>query len=456
MNQENLFSPLPPHGGTKVITVSELNRRARHVLEANLELLWIAGELSNVIRASSGHWYFSLKDSSAQVRCVMFRQRSQTLSFAPEDGMQVEIRALPTLYEARGEFQLGVETMRRAGLGARFEAFEQLKTALGAQGLFDEARKKPLPAFPARIGIITSLQAAALRDVITTLKRRAPMIRLILYPTLVQGADAAQEIVAALDYARLRAECDVLILCRGGGSFEDLWAFNEEPVARAMVRLQHETTIPLVSGIGHETDFSIADFIADRRAATPTAAAELVSPDTEELKLRINRISQRLRREAARCISGAQQHLDLARRGLISPSERLLHEGERLAQQRTRLARAWDQRQQQRTLALLTLQKQIGHLLPDLTAHRLHLLEKHRQLQRVSQRFLENRRQALSARVDKLALLSPLHTLARGYSIVTDVEGHILRNSTVVTKNTPIVVQLAKGKLHAIVDDIKT
>ena len=215
----------------------------------------------------------SLKDRDAQVRCVMFRSRAGALGFTPEAGMQVEVRALPSLYEARGDFQLGVENMRRAGLGALFEAFERLKAKLQSEGLFDPGRKRPLPAFPRAIGIVTSLQAAALRDVLATLRRRAPMIPVIVYPTAVQGTTAAAEIAGALDAARMRGEVDVVILCRGGGSIEDLWSFNEMAVARAIARFQDSSAIPVVAGVGHETDFSIADFVADQRAGTPTAAA---------------------------------------------------------------------------------------------------------------------------------------------------------------------------------------
>ena len=273
----------PPTDATAIaggpLTVTQFNAIARQQIERNLPLLWIAGEISNFTRAPSGHCYFSLKDERAQVRCVMFRSRLQNLEFAPGNGMQVEVRAVPTLYEARGEFQLGVENMRKAGLGALFEKFARLKTKLEAEGIFASERKRPVPRFPRRIGVITSPAAAALRDVLTTLRRRMPSIPVIIYPTLVQGDSARTQIAAAIAIAGARAECDVLILCRGGGSIEDLWAFNEESVARAMVA----SPIPIVSGVGHETDFTIADFVADARAPTPTGAAELVSPNRVEL-----------------------------------------------------------------------------------------------------------------------------------------------------------------------------
>jgi exodeoxyribonuclease VII large subunit len=338
-----LFASRPTVPATRngeVIPVSALNRRVRNLLEANLELLWVSGELSNVLRAASGHWYFSLKDDAAQVRCVMFRGRASTVSFTPENGMQVEVRALPSLYEARGEFQLGVENMRRAGLGALFEAFERLKAKLLAEGLFDPAQKKSLPAFPRSIGVVTSANAAALRDVLTTLKRRAPMIRVLLYPTAVQGATAPGEIIAAINAVARRREVEVLIVCRGGGSIEDLWAFNDEGVARAIARLRASTGIAVVSGVGHETDFTITDFVADQRAPTPTAAAELVSPNRDELLSNVASTKAALQRAILRRFEASQQRLDRAARGLVSPLERLARERERLGLARTKLRHA--------------------------------------------------------------------------------------------------------------------
>jgi exodeoxyribonuclease VII large subunit len=249
---------------SRVIGVAELNRLAKELIERQLPLMWVAGEISNFMRAASGHCYFSLKDAQAQVRCVMFRHKAQLHDWKPENGMQIEVRATPSFYEARGEFQLNVEAMRRAGLGALYAAFEQLKARLSAEGLFAEERKQVLPRFPRAIGIVTSPHAAALRDVLTTLKRRMPAIPVIIYPTPVQGEGAAAKIAAALATADARAECDVLILCRGGGSIEDLWAFNEDVVARAI----DACNLPVICGVGHETDFTIADFVADVRASS--------------------------------------------------------------------------------------------------------------------------------------------------------------------------------------------
>jgi len=262
------------HSPSEILTVSALTRSVRDLLEHCYPLLWVAGEISNFTVAKSGHAYFVLKDEHAQVRCVMFRHRQQNLEWTPRDGMQIEAQVLVSLYEPRGDFQLNVETMRRAGLGALFEAFLKLRDKLEKEGLFKTETKRSLPSLPRAIGVITSREAAALRDVLTTLDRRNPSIEVVVFPVQVQGEGAAEKIAAALEVAGRRGECDVVLLVRGGGSIEDLWAFNEEIVARAI----RACPIPVVTGIGHETDFTIADFVADRRAPTPTAAAELVSP----------------------------------------------------------------------------------------------------------------------------------------------------------------------------------
>ena len=244
---------------TSILSVTELNRRVRELVEGGLPLLWVAGEISNFTRAASGHCYFSLKDERAQVRCVLFRHKAARLEFQPENGAQVEVCALPTLYEARGEFQLGVETMRRAGLGALYEAFERLRKKLAEEGLFDESRKRELPEFPRAVGVVTSTAAAALRDVLTTLRRRMPSIPVVLYPAPVQGEGAGEKLAQAVRTVSARAEVDVLIVCRGGGSMEDLWEFNSENLVRAVA----QCSVPVVCGVGHETDFTLVDFVAD-------------------------------------------------------------------------------------------------------------------------------------------------------------------------------------------------
>lgn len=450
--ERDLFSPPAATSGGAVISVTELNRRARSILEARFELLWVAGELSNVVRAASGHWYFSLKDDTAQVRCVMFRNRAGTLAFTPEAGQQVEVRALPSLYEPRGDFQLGVETMRRAGLGALFEAYEKLKAKLGQEGLFDANRKKPLPAFPRVIGIVSSLQAAALQDVLTTLQRRAPMLSIVIYPTSVQGREAPREIAAAIHAARTRAEVEVLLICRGGGSIEDLWAFNDEAVARAIVRLQNETGIAVVSGVGHETDFTITDFVADLRAPTPTAAAELVSPDAHVLRAMLVTTRETLSRCLARKLESAQQRLDHAARGLVSPADRLARERDRLAllAARSRHAIVAQLGNVRHTLAL-SRQRLLAQRC-DVNALKNTLNTKRTTLQQVWQRSQHQRTENLRHAANTLSLLDPARVLERGYSIV-EIDGRIVRDADAAKVGDTLSIQLARGRLRANVSE---
>ncbi len=439
---------LPVRGGA--ISVSELNRRARSILEANLELLWVAGELSNVTRAASGHWYFSLKDRDAQVRCVMFRNRAVALGFLPEAGMQVEVRALPSLYEARGDFQLGVETMRRAGMGALFEAFEKLKAKLQAEGLFAIERKRDLPPFPRAIGVVTSLQAAALRDVLTTLQRRAPMIPVIIYPTTVQGQTAAADIAAALDAARARAEVDVLILCRGGGSIEDLWSFNEESVARAIARFQDQSGIPLVSGVGHETDFSIADFVADRRAPTPTAAAEMASPDAGDLRALVAGLSSSLRRNLLRKHEAARQRVDHAQRGLQSPTQRIAREKDRLGALHARLSRALFSRAALVRYRTTLLGQRLQSCCPDVSMRRSQVAQAEARLLLARDAFLARQVSRIDQARRSLELLDPSRVLERGYAIV-EIQGAVLRDAANAKPGDALAVRLARGALTATV-----
>lgn len=342
------------------MTVSELNRLANQILTQSFPLFWVSGEVSNLTRAASGHWYFSLKDSSAQVRCVMFKGRNSYLDWVPKEGDKVEARCNVTLYEARGDFQLTVEFLQRAGLGALFEAFEKLKLKLQAEGLFDNAFKKQLPAHPKKIGIVSSPDAAALRDVLTTLKRRMPSIPVVIYPTPVQGKGAAALIAKAIHQANLRAECDVLIICRGGGSIEDLWQFNEEIVARAIA----DCTIPTISGVGHETDFTICDFVADIRAATPTAAAELVTPSRESLLNALSQLKSQLSRNTQYLLNQRAQALDYLARRLISPVQQIEQQKSQLAQISYRLNSSMNQQLQTKQHNLFRLSQNLQHLNP--------------------------------------------------------------------------------------------
>jgi exodeoxyribonuclease VII large subunit len=424
------------------ITVSELNRFARAAIEETLPLLWVGGEVSNFVRAASGHWYFSLKDADAQVRCVMFRHRAQHLDWRPENGVKVEARAVPSLYEPRGDFQLNVEFLRRAGLGSLHEQFERLKAKLGAQGLFDPDRKRALPSLPRGIGVVTSPSGAALRDVLVTLRTRMPAIPVIVYPTPVQGEGAAPGIVAALDAAARRVECDVLILCRGGGSLEDLWAFNDERVARAIAGCP----IPIVAGIGHETDVTIADFVADFRAATPTAAAQRVVPDRRALLDEIGRLRGRLERGVWSAIERRAQLLDHLGRRLVHPRRGLEMRSAALRQLAARVGRGWRQQVGDARWELRT----VGHRLlagcPDLPGNlaRIDLLRV--RLSAAIQGRLRREQGRIAACAAHVSHADPRRILARGFSIVRMVEdGSIVRDAAAIRPDATLDVQFGSG-----------
>ena len=385
-----------------ILSVSELLRSVRDTLERRFPLLWVRGEVSNLSRPGSGHCYFTLKDGTAQVDCVMFRSRLAALDWDLREGARVEARVLVSLYEPRGRFQLNVEAMRPAGLGPLYERFLRLKEKLEREGLFDPAAKRDLPEFPRTVGVVTSLRAAALRDVLTTLRRRNRALPVIVYPVPVQGEGAGERIAAMLAKANSRAECDVLLLVRGGGSIEDLWSFNEEAVARAI----RASRIPVVVGVGHETDFTIADFAADQRAPTPTAAAELVSPEREALLARIAECTRCLSREARRQIEYAMQAVDALARRVVHPAERLRSYQQATMQLNARLALA------------------LGHRLRGFDAR------------------LERLQVALGG-------LDPQAVLARGYSITRDEKGRVLTDPGAVREGARVSTTLARGWLES-------
>jgi exodeoxyribonuclease VII large subunit len=424
-----------------VLSVSELNRSAKDLLERAFPLLWVAGEISNIKRYGSGHWYFTLKDADAQVRCVMFREKNQYLDWQPADGMRVEVRALVTLYYARGDFQLSVETIRRAGLGALFEAFEQLKARLGREGLFDIERKKPLPPCPRQVGIVTSPAAAALHDVLSTLRRRMPSVPVIIYPAPVQGVGASAKIAAAIEKAGNRAECDVLILCRGGGSIEDLWAFNEEVVARAIAAC----SIPIISGVGHETDFTIADFVADVRAPTPTGASQLVCPDREELIRQIGTLGARIRRAMQRGLESRMQGADMLGCRLVHPGKRIDSQLAHLQRLRERLDASWLRRSEISCWRLRELRQRITIARPDISL----MAERQRELRFRFRRAMDFRLETLMMSLQRqrshLAHLNPESVLERGYSIAYAADGTVVRNSDQIDVDDTIQVVFAQG-----------
>jgi len=436
---------VPPQ--PSVISVAELNRRVRAAIEHHLPLTWVAGEISNLRRYDSGHWYFTLKDAAAQVDCVMFRHKAQFMDWQPDNGMQVEVRAVPTVYEARGKYQLNVEGMRRAGLGALYEAFEKLKAKLDKEGLFDEARKREIPAFPRGIAVVTSPQAAALRDVLTTLKRRMPSIPVVIYPAPVQGEGAAAKILQAIATASTRAErdaCDVLILCRGGGSIEDLWSFNEEVVARAI----HACSIPVVSGVGHETDFTIADFVADARAPTPTAAAELASPDRAELQEQVAQLRGALGRNTRRTLEDRMQKLDYLSRRLTHPGERMREQARQLGQLAGRLKGAFRHDAERRTWALAAAAQGLRNAQPDLEAGGLRVRQVARGLRDAMSLHMERMQARLTHAGARVDTLNPQGVLERGYSITETANGTIVRDAEALKVGETIQVRFARGRVQ--------
>lgn len=392
----------------KVFSVKEINRLVRELLEQSFPSFWISGEISNFISASSGHWYFSLKDDEAQVRCTMFKNKNMAADWVPKNGEKIEAKCFIGLYEARGEYQLNIELIRHAGAGLLSEAFNQLKEKLLKEGLFEPSRKKPIPQFPKSIGVITSPTGAAIEDILITLKRRSPHIPIFIYPSLVQGKEAPSAIVKAIETANTRMECDVLILARGGGSIEDLWAFNEEIVARAIVA----SKIPTITGVGHETDTTIADFVSDLRAPTPTGAAELVTSHTVELIKTIQAYKNQLNKMMASVIRELMQKIDYLEKRLISPRQQIQRQKEQI----------------------------------------------HQYIQRINQ-SMKNAMIQYRLNIDKLKLnldhLSPHAVLSRGYSIITNVDGQIVNNVNQLKLDDKIHIQLNHGQADANISDLK-
>jgi exodeoxyribonuclease VII large subunit len=440
------------HGGLaparEVYSVTRLTREVRALLDRGLGVIWIEGELSNFSQPASGHWYFSLKDRDAQLRCAMFRMKNMLVGFTPRAGSQVLLRGRISVYEARGEYQLIVEHLEEAGVGALKREFERLKSRLAAEGLFALERKRLLPRFPRRIGVITSPSGAALRDVLHILARRYPAAAVLIYPAPVQGAAAVPALVRALGLASARAECDVLILARGGGSLEDLWAFNDEQLARAI----HASRIPVVSGVGHEVDFTIADFVADARAPTPSAAAELVAPDGQACLEALGRTAQRLALGMRRELRGVALRVEAAERRL-----RLAHPGVRLAQQvqrlddlSLRLSAAVRGRAHHDSVRLADLQARLAHCSP-----RHSVQEYAARAARLQARLTHAGSAGIARLAHRLALaqrglhsVSPLATLSRGFAIVTGASG-ILTDAAGVAEGSPIEARLSRGTLIA-------
>lgn len=436
----------------RILTPSALNRLVRELIEGALPLVWIEGEISNFVRAASGHWYFSLKDAGAEVRCAMFARENARLHFRPANGSKVLARARVSLYEPRGSYQLIIEQMEDAGEGALRRAFEALKAKLQAEGLFDEARKRPLPAFPRRIGVVTSAAGAAIRDVLSVARRRFALTAIEVLPVLVQGADAPRQIAAMISRAAHCQRYDVLLVTRGGGSLEDLAAFNDEGVARAIAA----SPIPVVSAVGHEVDFSISDFVADLRAPTPSAAAELILPDGDALRRALAQLDTRLHTFWNRQAERAGQRLDqlAARLNAQRPQQRLASDREKMQALRERLARI-EAVGRERAAARLA-QARTRLLAQHPRARLAQLAERHAALnQRLGaawQRSAERRGQRLVELARALHAVSPLDVLQRGYAILFDADHNVVRSVAAVTPGTPLRARLADGELPLCVE----
>lgn len=436
------------------ISVSELNRQARTLLERSFLTILVEGEISNFVRPSSGHWYFTLKDSKAQVRCAMFKNRNFQIRNQPQNGDRVIVKAKVSLYEGRGEYQLICEHLESAGSGALQVAFEELKLKLQKEGLFDTTHKKPLPKQPNHLGIVTSATGAAVHDILTVLKRRFPGLPVTIYPTAVQGEDAPEQICRSIILAEAHQECDVLIVGRGGGSLEDLCAFNDERVARTLF----DCEIPVISAVGHEVDVVISDFIADVRAPTPSAAAELISPDQHQLKLKVKQLEERL----LRC---TKQNLDRSEALVAHLKNRLRHPGQKLREQA-----------QQLDNLELRLKKSINHILflksrasSDL-GNRLNARSPSQLLETQKERstnlqarltlatltLLKQNRLKLEALMHQLNTVSPLATLERGYAIVKGPEGNVLLDASEVAEGDQIETQLRQGRIQSRIENIIT
>jgi exodeoxyribonuclease VII large subunit len=453
-----LSNPFSNANTPPALSVSQLNRQARTLLESHFDFVWVEGEVSNFAAPSSGHWYFSLKDGSAQVRCAMFRNRNQRVKFTPENGDAIRLRCRVSLYEGRGEFQLIVEHLEHAGAGALQAAFEKLKDRLLAEGLFNPEHKKPLPQSVSQLGVITSPTGAAIHDILTVLRRRCPAIGVSILPVAVQGEEAAAQIAAAIERANRwqregKVHLDALIVGRGGGSLEDLWAFNEEIVARAIAA----SDLPVVSAVGHEVDFSIADMVADHRAPTPSAAAELLSPDQQEWQQRLQAIEANLVRLIRRKLADATTELNHLRKRLKHPGAQLREQAQRLDDLEQRLLLAQKNLLQRRRSELALLE---SRLLAQSPLPRLQQMQRDtRQLRQRLEAAMQQRLQLAGSQLAHLAQmldsLSPLGTLQRGYAIISDNQGKVISDASSVAVGDELEARLASGRLGLTVNEIE-
>ena len=438
----------------QILSVSQLNRNVRHLIETQLPLLWVEGEISNFARPASGHWYLTLKDDQAQVRCAMFRNANQRVAFQPANGTQVLVRCRAGLYEGRGEYQLIVEHMEEAGFGALQRKFEQLKQQLSDEGLFDNQHKLPMPDTVGRIGVITSSTGAAVKDILSVLKRRFPAIKVSIFPTAVQGEAAAGQIVDAIASANQHGQCDALIVGRGGGSLEDLWPFNEEAVARAIFASE----IPVVSAVGHEVDFTIADFVADLRAPTPSAAAELLSPDGEEMLNQFEGFEILMAEGVTRKIRQLEQSTDYLQKRLQHPGRKLQEQAQHLDHLDIRLRRAMAGKMQQQTTQVQTVQNRLVRQSPKqaITQRKQAVANSVKQMMRAVSQQLELRQSKSAKAMHLLDTVSPLRTLGRGYSIIRDSGNKVVKTVAQVSAGDTLRGQLADGEVVFSVTETST
>jgi exodeoxyribonuclease VII large subunit len=455
MSKSDLFSQIPESSPKEreVISVSQLNRRAKQLLETHLPLLWVEGELSNVSIPSSGHWYFTLKDNEAQVRGAMFRNRNMTVRFKPEQGQQVLIRARVSLYEGRGDYQIIAEHMEEAGAGALQRAFDELKLKLAREGLFDEHLKKPLPTLPKHIAVITSPTGAAIRDILTVLERRFASIPVTIIPVAVQGKESAPQIVKAIELANRANLFDVVILARGGGSLEDLWPFNEEIVARAIFA----SDLPIVSAVGHEVDFSIADFVADLRAPTPSAAAELITPDSDEWLDKFIGFEMLLEDSISRKLQHLEQKLQWLRSRLRHPKQKLEQQAQKLDTLELRLNNSLQKIiiAYKNKLDTLVIRQRPLHPQHALSRLKVKVQQTQQRLVSAQHNFITYKQQRFGEAVRMLNTLSPLNTLDRGYALVTHAGTQKpITRSAQISVGDAVNTQVAEGEFLCRVEKV--
>ncbi|MDF2939879.1 MAG: xseA [Gammaproteobacteria bacterium] len=438
--------------GEYIFSVSEINLAVRDLLEKNFSQVFVSGEISNLTQPASGHLYFTLKDHTGQIKCALFRGKQRLLRFSPQNGQHVTVLATVSLYPERGDYQLLVEDVQLAGEGQLQQRYEALKRKLAEAGLFDAAHKKSIPNFPKSIGVITSKTGAALQDILSVLKRRCPLIPIALYPCQVQGDEAVPQLIDAIKKANEEPICDVLLLTRGGGSIEDLWAFNSEQLAYTIFN----STIPIVSAVGHEIDFTIADFIADKRAPTPSAAAEMVSPDQLELTAQLNRIQMRFEQSLRHKLFNVEQHLQHLSKRLIHPKQKLYHHTQKLDDLSTSLLKIIHNLLERRKYDLKMHLNRLNRCSPSEQVNQLNgkILQWNQRLQQITQFAIKSKRDLFVANAEKLHTLSPLATLQRGYAIAQDENKSLITRAAQVKIGDKIKVTLSEGVLDCQVKDI--